>query len=111
MKILAVITPLLCAVSVPVMAASFDCTRARQPDELAICHDRTLNDKDVEMATTYRLLKGLFAMGARGSMQDQQQQWLAQRRQCGSDVQCLHQRYDQRLQQLTAIYDNINKPL
>ncbi|AFJ47458.1 lysozyme inhibitor LprI family protein [Shimwellia blattae] len=95
----------------PATAASFDCTRARTPDETAICHNRTLNDKDVEMATTYRLLSGLFAMGTRGNMQDAQQQWLARRHQCGSHIQCLNQRYDERLKQLQTLYDNIDKPL
>ncbi|WP_017904014.1 hypothetical protein [Pseudomonas asplenii] len=35
-------------------AASFDCARARQASEIAICSDRQLNDLDVEMSTTNR---------------------------------------------------------
>lgn len=111
MKKSAVVSLALLTLCGPAMAASFDCGRASRPDETAICHNRQLNDKDVEMATTYRLLKGLFAMGARGNMQDQQQQWLGQRRQCASNTTCLNQRYDERLKQLQATYDNINKPL
>lgn len=101
----------LLMLALPAWGASFDCQKATTTDEKAICANRTLNDKDVEMATTYRLLTGLFAMGARGAMQDQQRQWLTSRHQCGADVPCLNRRYDERLRQLDAIYGRINKPL
>ncbi len=92
-------------------AASFDCQKAKAADEKAICAHLSLNDKDVEMSTKYQFLKGLFAMGGRGAIQDAQQSWLKKRRQCGGDVTCLTKAYDRRLQQLDAMYDNINKPL
>jgi len=103
--ILALLTPLTTC------AASFDCNTAKAADEKAICSNLTLNDKDVEMATTYRLLRGLFAMGVRGDMMDAQARWLNTRQQCGGDVACLNRAYDNRLQQLNAIYNAINKPL
>ncbi len=93
------------------LAASFDCAKARAPDEKAICANRVLNDKDVQMATEYRFLKGLFAMGFRGSMQDDQQAWLKARQRCNSDTACLTARYNERLKQLQTIYDHIDKPL
>ncbi|MGE0970935.1 lysozyme inhibitor LprI family protein [Klebsiella sp. WOUb02] len=92
-------------------AASFDCQQARAADEKAICAHLSLNDKDVEMATKYQFLKGLFAMGGRGAIQDAQQSWLKQRQQCGGNLSCLTQAYDQRLKQLDEIYASINKPL
>lgn len=92
-------------------AASFDCTKAKAADEKAICATPSLNDKDVEMTTTYHLLHGLFAMGVQGDMQDAQQAWLKNRRQCGGDITCLNHAYNSRLQQLNAMYDSINKPL
>ncbi|WP_435947956.1 lysozyme inhibitor LprI family protein [Dryocola sp. BD586] len=92
-------------------AASFDCQKARAADEKAICAHLSLNDKDVEMSTKYQFLKGLLAMGGRGAIQDAQQSWLKTRRQCGGNVTCLTKAYDRRLQQLDAMYDNINKPL
>lgn len=92
-------------------AASFDCEKAQLADEKTICNNRTLNDKDVEMATQYRFLKGLFAMGARGAMQDEQRTWLKRRQDCGSDSLCLDKRYDERIRELNAIYDRIDKPL
>lgn len=98
-------------ISFTTCAANFDCTKAKAADEKAICANQTLNDKDVEMTTTYHLLRGLFAMGVQGDMQDAQQVWLEKRRQCGSNIPCLAHAYNSRLQQLTAIYDSINKPL
>ncbi len=105
------LTLLLISCALGAQAASFDCAKAHSADEKAICASRDLNDKDVEMATQYRLLKGLFAMGGQGAMQDQQQAWLKSRRACGGDVACLSQRYDERLRQLDAIYQRIDRPL
>jgi len=92
-------------------AASFDCAKAVHADEKAICASRTLSDKDVEMATKYQFLHGLFAMGVSGEMLDQQQSWLEQRKLCGSDVNCLSASYKTRIAELDDIYQHINKPL
>lgn len=92
-------------------AASFDCAKASHPDEVAICANPSLDDKDVEMSTKYRYLLGLVAMGEGGNIRDQQREWLAQRRQCGSDVKCLKAVYDDRLKALDKVYDSIDKPL
>ena len=74
-------------------AASFDC------------------DKDVEMSVKYHFLRGLFAMGGRGAMQDRQQDWLRERRRCGSDTDCLSRAYAQRIDELDKQYAGIDKPL
>ena len=92
-------------------AASFDCNRARTSDEKAICDNRALNDADVRMVTTFDLLSGLIAMGARGTLQDQQAAWLKERQACGADVDCIKRAYDKRMQQLDQAYKNINRPL
>lgn len=93
-------------------SASFDCdTPHLKPDEKAICDNRALNDADVRMATTLQLLSGLFAMGARGTLYDEQSAWLKMRQSCGKDIICLKEAYEQRLQQLSRIYQNIKRPL
>lgn len=92
-------------------SASFDCQKATQLDEKAICADRSLNDMDVEMATKYQFLRGLFPMGTQGVMQDAQQIWLRNRQECGGDTACLTKSYERRLQQFDEIYAGINKPL
>ena len=101
----------LAALALPASAASFDCKQARHADEKAICADRQLSELDVQMATTYRLLSGLFAMGVRGDMGDAQLAWLDERRACGASRVCLKQRYQERLAALQKIYDKIDKPL
>ncbi|QKJ86809.1 hypothetical protein PMPD1_1859 [Paramixta manurensis] len=105
---LVLITALL---PLPLFAASFSCKQATAPDEKAICANRVLNDKDVEMTTKFRFLTGLFAMGTRGNMQDQQRQWLANRQRCGSDVSCLKASYDRRIAELDKVYNAIDRPL
>lgn len=93
-------------------AASFDCdAKELKPDEKAICDNRSLNDADVKMVTTFELLSGLFAMGARGTLQDEQTVWLKKRQACGADVACIGAAYEERLKRLDETYKNINRPL
>ncbi|KAH0444771.1 hypothetical protein KCU90_g768, partial [Aureobasidium melanogenum] len=49
--------------SVSGYAASFDCNRARLPDEKAICASRQLSELDVEMSVRFQMMMGLVAMG------------------------------------------------
>lgn len=87
----------LALVAAPAAAASFDCARARAPDERAICADRALNDQDVRLATWLDALGRIQLMGANGVMRDDQRAWLAARRRCGADRACLARAYDRRL--------------
>jgi uncharacterized protein len=89
----------------PAMAASFDCGRARSPDEEAICADRSLNDKDVRMALLFELDRRFLAMGSRDAMRDDQSAWLAARRRCGGNRTCLHRSYDSRITTLRGVID------
>jgi uncharacterized protein len=98
------------AVPSSVRAASFDCDKARSPDEKAICANRALNDKDVRMAVLYDINRHTLAMGGRGALQDAQQQWLRDRRGCGAQRACLNRVYDRRLgdleRGLERVYSN-----
>ena len=91
-------------------AASFDCVRAKAPDERAICADRALNDQDVRMATMFGFLRGVHAMGAAGAMGDRQREWLAQRGHCRADRACLARAYRTRIAELQADYDHLPRP-
>jgi uncharacterized protein len=88
-------------------AASFDCARARLPDEKAICASRQLSEMDVEMSVRYQMLTGLVAMGTRGDMQDEQQAWLRSRQACGRDDSCLFAAYRRRSDTLKAEYAHL----
>lgn len=88
-------------------AASFDCARARTPDEKAICSNTALNDKDVKMSVLYDINKRTLAMGGRGALMDSQQAWLRDRRQCGANRACLNRSYDRRLDDLDRSMERI----
>lgn len=88
-------------------AASFDCARARTADEHAICNNRALNDKDVQLATTLKIALELVAMGQRGELLDQEQTWLEHRRTCADNLVCLTRSYDQRLKEVQSVIDAI----
>lgn len=87
-------------------AASFDCTRARAPDERMICGIRRLEDRDVEMNVLYGLLRQVVPMGTRGALQDEQTAWLAGRRRCGGDAGCIQRAYDRRIGQLRQMFQD-----
>ena len=91
----------------PAAAASFNCWQARAPDERAICADRMLDNRDVEMTVRYDMILRLVAMGQRGDLQDQQRDWLMRRHSCGANRQCLMRAYDGRIAQLKAVFDQI----
>lgn len=93
--------------SAPASAASFDCSQAREPDDIAICNDRELNDMDVRMTTLLDIAKGFVLMGERGALQDDQRNWLADRRRCGADVACLRRSYRKRIGELEAELQDI----
>jgi uncharacterized protein len=90
--------------SASAFAASFDCGRARLPDEKAVCASRQLSEMDVEMSVRYQMLTGLVAMGTRGDMQDEQQAWLKSRKACGGNQSCLLNAYRRRIGTLKDDY-------
>ncbi|WP_180112332.1 lysozyme inhibitor LprI family protein [Acinetobacter sp. YH12131] len=87
-------------------AASFSCEKAKTQTEHAICEHRAVNDADVKMATTYRIVSRLVAMGTRSQIRDEQFRWLELRDRCGASVDCLTQVYNLRQQKLE---DHLNQ--
>ena len=90
-------------------AASFSCKAAKLKAEQQICNDRSLNDADVKMATTYNIIRKLVPMGTRGVIQDQQVKWLQLRDQCLDNFSCLTEVYKMRQQKLDIYMNNIYK--
>ncbi|MCH2002461.1 lysozyme inhibitor LprI family protein [Acinetobacter seifertii] len=86
-----------------VQAASFSCNAAKTKTELSICKNRSLNDADVKMATTYQIVLHALPMGGRDNQKDTQQQWLKKRNACAANVSCISKAYQQRQQQLDSI--------
>lgn len=94
-----------------VSAASFNCHQAMDEDEIAICNNSKLNDMDVILSTKYDFLKGLYAMGWRDVMENEQRDWLSKRKLCGKNVGCLENVYTNRIHELDVMYEKIDKPL
>lgn len=87
----------------PAAAASFNCAKAGKPDEVAICNSTKLSDRDVEMATLYRVRMEIpMLMGARGAAQDEQRAFLAKREACGGNIACIEAAYTARIAMLDA---------
>ncbi|KZC02970.1 uncharacterized protein ABID82_000922 [Methylobacterium sp. PvP062] len=87
----------------PARAASFPCDKAEAPDEKAICAHLPLNDRDVEMATRFEILKSVLPMGGQAKLRDDQEAWLKERQACGGDVACLKSAYETRLKVLRGV--------
>jgi uncharacterized protein len=103
-------TPLLLAaiagmtiLASPASAASFNCAKAKAPDEIAICKTPSLSDLDVQMATLYGVRMQIpMLMGAKGAAYDEQKAFLQARASCGGNVACLTSAYQQRNATLNA---------
>ena len=93
------------------MAASpyINCGAARTTDERTICRSVVLVQMDAEMSTLYRVTKGLVAMGQRGEIQDDQAEWLRERRACGASFTCLRNTFRERIRQLDEIVDRVQE--
>jgi uncharacterized protein len=82
-------------------AAGFDCAKAASPDERAVCADPQLSSLDSEMTGLwYAYSKVPMLMGGNGERQTEAEQFLATRRQCGSDTACISRAYAARITQL-----------
>jgi uncharacterized protein len=106
----------LFATALVAMAASagaaspyISCPAARTPDERAVCRSTALIQRDAEMSTLYRVLKGLVGMGQRGALQDEQSDWLRARRECGASFRCLRDHYDDRIAELDGYLERIRE--
>lgn len=88
-------------------AASFDCAAAKAQDEKAVCSSLELNDLDVRMATLSEVATHLVAMGQRGVLQDQNQQFLKARAACKFNKVCIANAYEARIKALEAVLQSI----
>ena len=90
----------------PAAAASFDCARARAPDEIAICRDPGLSALDSQLGGLwYGYNKVPMLMGSNGARHDDAVQFLRTRAACGAHAQCLGQAYRARIAVLKSSID------
>jgi uncharacterized protein len=82
----------------PAAAASFDCNRARAPDEVTVCRTPSLSALDSEMGGLwYAYSKVPMLMGGNGNRGDEARAFLDRRRACGANVACLTGAYRARI--------------
>jgi uncharacterized protein len=87
--------------------APMNCAKAASPAEHAICRTYSLGQAEARMATLYAIATSLVAMGQRGDIRDAQHEWLKTRDECGGDVACLTESYNERIQQLNEVIEDI----
>jgi len=87
----------------PSQAASFNCAKATTPDEIAICQDPELSERDTEMAALwFAYNKVPMLMGANAARRDGAADFLRLRTACGGDTACLGRVYEARIKALRA---------
>ncbi len=78
---------------------SFDCSRARQNAEIAVCADPQLAALDRELTDQYNKISTPNIIAS-------QRSWLSERRACSFDIDCLRSSYNQRITFLRNIQNN-----
>jgi uncharacterized protein len=97
----------LLALAVPAEAASFDCSKAEAPDEVAVCGNAQLSELDTEMGAlwfTYQRIP--FLMGANAARKEDAEAFLQERKACGGDEACIRKAYEERISGLEAGIQN-----
>lgn len=79
-------------------AASFNCSKASNATEKAICANARLSKADDKLANTYEIVMRLSDQSP--YIRGEQLQWLKNRNQCGSRVACISEEYQYRQQGL-----------
>ena len=82
---------------------SFDCAKARKPDEQAVCSDTALAAKDVRLSEVFGQYRARLAPDAQKQLLKGQATWLSLRGQCGPDIACVGRAYDERIRQIETL--------
>jgi uncharacterized protein len=79
---------------------SFNCRYAKTPDEVLICQNSDLADRDVQLANFFYQLRNQMSYRMRGMMDADEAAWLRRRQGCGRDPVCISKAYDDRMNEL-----------
>lgn len=77
------------------MAASFDCSKASNPYEKAVCANPTLSSLDDQLAVIYKNARAKSADPE--ALKKTQIDWIKATRQCASDTSCIEKAYKDRM--------------
>jgi clan AA aspartic protease (TIGR02281 family) len=81
-------------------AQSFDCKRARAPDEIVICSIPKLGTLDEKMVGMFLALRSASTESEKRLLTMEQATWLKERSVCGADSNCIQSSYERRIKQL-----------
>ena len=96
--------------SIPALASpSFDCAKASNPTERAICGSSNLSRLDVDLSRSYRAYRNTLSSSQRETLLSQQRAWLRQRNSCGGNNACIEQAYLSRIGELTSQRPNAHQ--
>ena len=79
----------------PGMAASFDCSKASNPYEKAVCANSNLSSLDDQLAVVYKNARAKSADPE--ALRKTQIDWIKATRQCASDTSCIEKAYKDRI--------------
>jgi uncharacterized protein len=84
----------------PVVAASFDCSKASNPYEKAVCANPNLSSLDDQLAVVYKNARAKTADPE--ALKKAQIDWIKATRQCASDTSCIEKAYKDRIAVLSG---------
>ena len=79
--------------SVGIAGPGYDCTNAATITERAICGSFELWLEDRALGSIYSILRNVSSGEERSALAQKQHSWISQRDRCGSDVDCILDRY------------------
>ena len=91
-------------------AQSFDCRAGTHADERVICSNTELGELDIRMSNAFYRLFNNLSGSARSDLRSQQNEWLRERRECGSNLRCIRDKYRQRITELESLQEYPNPP-
>ena len=91
------------ALSVPAWSQAFNCSFAKQPDELTICRDDSLKALDEQMADRFFKIRQQLSIDGQVQLKAGQKDFLSRRKFCGTDGDCIEGMYRERLETLCSL--------
>jgi uncharacterized protein len=89
-------------------AASFNCTFAKSPTEVAICRDASLGAMDEKMADTFFKLRQQLPKDGLQQLKSGQKDFMSRRNFCGTDGDCIEGMYAERMETLCNLANEFN---
>jgi uncharacterized protein len=89
-------------VSGPLLAAPINCATAKRADEVAVCTIPGMAEVDRNVDAMFQRLMSVLDAPGRAEWQKSQREFIADRRNCGRETDCIRLTYRARSQELRA---------